>query len=44
MVKVPHDHADRGASFWTAIFFTLLYGGRVGGESSGGKGLVECIV
>jgi hypothetical protein len=30
MANVPHDHAGKGASFWTAIFSTLLYLGRVG--------------
>jgi hypothetical protein len=30
VANVPHDHAGRGASFWTAIRSTLLYGGRVG--------------
>jgi len=33
MANLPHDHAGKGASFWTAILSTLLYAGRVGKES-----------
>ena len=43
MANVPHDQAGRGASFWTAIRSTLLYGGMVDGGSplSMGKGFAE---
>jgi len=44
MANVPHDHAGKGVSFWIAIISTLLYRGRVMGEPSIGKGLVDSAV